>query len=418
MYQLQTFRDKIQPAGPGTETVPVGRAAFQGRLPLPGPTGMSGFNFNSNFTPMILEKLSLVNFKNFEEAELSFSGRVNCFAGPNGSGKTNLLDALHYLALTKSYFNPVDSQNIRHDNGFFVIQGVFTADDGAEEQIYCGMKRSQKKVFKRNQKEYERLADHIGLFPLVMVSPADSVLISDGSEERRRFMDGVISQYDKAYLDHLIAYNRVLSQRNALLKQMAEGKNADASVMDVLDLQMEAQGQPVYEARKRFIEAFTPIFADFYSRLSGQAETVGISYQSKLHDHSFADLLLESMMKDRVMQHSTAGIHKDDLVFTIGGYPMKKNGSQGQQKTFLIALRLAQFSFIRDTGRRMPVLLLDDIYDKLDENRVRRLMDEVCSKGFGQIFITDTGVGRMKELFENRGIPFRLFEIREGKVIG
>ncbi|TND03692.1 MAG: recF protein [Bacteroidetes bacterium] len=365
---------------------------------------------------MFLQKLSLVNFKNFEEAELAFSDKVNCFAGPNGSGKTNLLDALHYLGLCKSYFNPLDSQNIRHDEGFFVIQGTFIADDGAEEQVYCGMKRNQKKVFKRNQKEYERLADHIGLFPLVMVSPADGVLISGGSEERRRFMDSVIAQYDKNYLDSLIAYNRVLSQRNALLKQFGENRNFDAAVLEVFDAQLAGKGKPVYEARKAFIAAFTPIFADYYRHLSGAAEEVAITYQSKLHETSFEDLLIRSLPKDRIMQHCTAGVHKDDLEFGIGGYAMKKAGSQGQQKTFLIALRLAQFCFIRDTGKRMPVLLLDDIYDKLDENRVKKLMDAVCGKGFGQIFITDTGVGRIQELFENRGIPFRLFEIRSGKV--
>jgi len=365
---------------------------------------------------MILEHLSLVDFKNFEQAELAFSEKVNCFAGPNGSGKTNLLDALHYLSLCKSYFNPIDSQNIRYDAAFFVIQGRFRSDEEAEEQVYCGMKRNQKKIFKRNQKEYDRLADHIGLFPLVMVSPGDGVLISGGSEERRRFMDGVIAQYDKAYLETLIDYNRLLSQRNALLKRFAETRSFDASVLEVLNLQLAEKGVPVYEARKRFIGSFTPIFAEHYGRLSNAAEEVSLSYESQLDKAELAQLLEDSLAKDRAVQHTTAGVHKDDLEFSIGGHPMKKSGSQGQQKTFLLALRLAQFGFIRDTGKRRPLLLLDDVYDKLDAGRVERLMDMVCGEGFGQLFITDTGVGRMQELFEGRGIPFRLFRIENGKI--
>lgn len=365
---------------------------------------------------MILQKLTLIDFKNYEQAELVFSPKVNCFAGSNGSGKTNLLDALHYLGLCKSYFNPIDSQNIRYDAPFFVIQGIFLSDDGIEEQVYCGMKRNQKKVFKRNQKEYERLADHIGLFPLVMVSPGDSVLITGGSEERRRFMDSVISQYDKQYLDALIDYNRVLSQRNALLKGFAESRSFDKGVLEVLDMQLADKGRPVYEARKAFTEVFTPIFAAHYRQLSGVEETVALQYESQLHEESFESLLERALPRDRAVHHSTAGVHKDDLSFTIGGHPMKKSGSQGQQKTYLIALRLAQFGFIRDTGKRMPLLLLDDIYDKLDAGRVERLMDAVCSEGYGQIFITDTGVGRMQELFEGRGIPFRLFRIEGGRV--
>lgn len=365
---------------------------------------------------MILEKLTLIDFKNFGEAELGFSSKVNCFAGPNGSGKTNLFDALHYLSLCKSFFNPVDSQNIRHDAPFFLIQGYFRDDQGYEEAVYCGMKRGQKKVFKRNNKEYERLSDHIGHFPLVMISPADSVLIAGGSEERRKLMDSIIAQYDAVYLNTLIDYNRILAQRNALLKNFADSRTFDASILEVLDAQLCEKGKPVHEARKQFTEQLLPIFNSYYSMLSGDAEQVELVYQSQLFRQPFEELLREALPKDRMVQHTTAGIHKDDLEFSIGPYPLKKTASQGQQKTFLIALRLAQYAFLRDTGKRMPLLLLDDIYDKLDAGRVARLMDLVCGDGFGQIFVTDTGVGRMQELFEGRKIPFRLFNITKGQI--
>lgn len=365
---------------------------------------------------MILEKLTLIDFKNFGEAELGFSAKVNCFAGPNGSGKTNLFDALHYLSLCKSFFNPVDSQNIRHDAPFFLIQGYFRDDAGYEETIYCGMKRGQKKVFKRNQKEYERLSDHIGLFPLVLISPADGVLIAGGSEERRKLMDSIIAQYDPVYLSTLIDYNRVLAQRNALLKQFADVRMFDAAMLEVLDAQLSEKGLPVHKARKQFTEQLLPIFNSYYSLLSGDAEQVELVYQSQLFRQPFDELLREALPKDRMVQHTTAGIHKDDLEFSIGPYALKKTASQGQQKTFLIALRLAQYAFLRDTGKRMPLLLLDDIYDKLDAGRVGRLMDLVCGDGFGQIFVTDTGVGRMQELFEGRKIPFRLFTITKGQI--
>lgn len=365
---------------------------------------------------MYLKKLNLLNFRNYEEAEFECSERVNCFTGLNGSGKTNLLDGIHYLSLCKGFLNPVDSQNIRFSQGFFVVQGLFSGAGGEEDNIVCSVKRGQRKVFRRNGKEYERLSDHIGLAPLVAVSPADSVLVTGGSEERRRFMDTVISQFNRQYLEQLISYNRALSQRNALLKLMAEGKAGNDGTLEVLDLQLEQYGLPVFIARKAFIRELLPFFNKYYSQLSGGAEEVELVYESKLHEHAMGDLLRAALSRDSLLGHTTAGIHKDDLDFRISGQPLKRSGSQGQQKTFLIALKLAEYVFLDRAAGKKPMLLLDDVHDKLDEERVTRLMEIVCGNSFGQLFITDTGAGRMHELFAGKGVPYRMFAVNEGRI--
>lgn len=372
---------------------------------------------------MYLKKLSLLQFRNYEEATIDCSERINCFTGLNGSGKTNLLDAIHYLSLCKSFLNPVDSQNVRFAQPFFVVQGLFVNTNGpegeaisSEDNILCSVKRGQRKVFKRNNKEYERLSDHIGLFPLVAVSPADSVLVTGGSEERRRFMDTVISQFNRQYLEQLISYNRILSQRNALLKQMSQGQVADDGTLEVLDLQLEQYGVPVFIARKAFIRELLPFFSSYYNQLSNGAEEVELIYESKLNDKSLGQLLKESLHRDRVLGHTSVGVHKDDLDFTISGHSLKRSGSQGQQKTFLIALKLAEYIFLDRASGKKPLLLLDDVHDKLDAERVERLMDIVCGKSFGQLFITDTGAGRMHELFEGKGLPYKMFRVEEGKI--
>jgi DNA replication and repair protein RecF len=366
---------------------------------------------------MYLKSLTLLHFRNYEEAGINFSERINCFTGLNGSGKTNLLDAIHYLALCKSFLNPLDSQNIRFEEPFFVVQGVFEDGSGTEDNIICSLKRGQRKVFKRNGKEYERLSDHIGLCPLVTVSPADAVLVTGGSEERRRFMDTVISQYNKQYLDQLISYNRVLSQRNALLKRMAEAQIPDDGTLEVLDMQMEQFGMPIFIARKAFIRELLPFFNNYYEQLSGGAEKVELIYQSKLHDHSLADLLKQSFSRERYLGHTTVGIHKDDLDLQINGHSLKRSGSQGQQKTFLIALKLAEYVFLDRASGKKPMLILDDVHDKLDADRVFRLMEIVCGNGFGQLFITDTGAGRMDDLFAKRGLPYKMFMVENGTVV-
>jgi DNA replication and repair protein RecF len=364
---------------------------------------------------MHLKKLSILNFKNYPEAELGFSPRVNCFTGNNGEGKTNILDAIHYLSFCKSFFNPIDSQNIMHEEPFFLIQGSYELNN-AEEEIYCGQKRNQKKQFKRNKKEYQRLADHIGLFPLVMISPADSELITEGSESRRKFMDSVIAQFDRDYLENLISYNKVLSHRNALLKQFGDSGKFDVASLEIWDDQLIVYGERVFQKRKDFIENFISIFSRYYELISGGKETVDLIYLSHLKENTFAEALTKALNRDRAMEYTTAGIHKDDLEFTINGYPLKKYASQGQQKSFLIALKLAQFDFIKKIKNITPILLLDDIYDKLDDLRVKQLMELVSSDNFGQLFITDTHSLRLAELFSTTGTDFKNFAIEKNTV--
>lgn len=362
---------------------------------------------------MYLKKLNILNFKNYSEAELQFSSHINCLVGNNGEGKTNILDAIHYLSFCKSFFNPIDSQNILHEAPFFLVQGTYDLK-GKEEEIYCGLKRNQKKQFKRNKKEYQRLADHIGLLPLVMISPADSELITGGSESRRRFMDSVIVQYDKEYLDCLINYNKALAHRNALLKHFNDSGRFDKESIELWDMQLIDFGNKGYEKRREFINHFIPIFQKYYELISGGREQVGIEYVSHLNDASFQDILEKSLPKDRVMEYTMVGIHKDDLGFTLNDYPLKKYASQGQQKSFLIALKLAQFDFIKNIKQLTPILLLDDIYDKLDDLRVKQLMELVCSNNFGQLFITDTHLTRLSELFKATNSDFKVFNIING----
>ncbi len=366
---------------------------------------------------MYLQQLSVINFKNYTEAELAFSEGVNAFTGNNGAGKTNLLDAIHYLSLCKSYFNPIDSQQIKHGTDFFIINGTFSKN-GTKEAIACGVKRNQKKQFKRNKKDYQRLADHIGLFPLVMVSPYDISIIIEGSEERRKFIDNVISQTDNRYLDELIAYNKVLINRNALLKRIADTGRYDPELLAVFDEQLIASGNLIFEKRKAFMESFTPIFYRHYQFLSGDAELVDLVYESQLLQEDFAGLLKKNTEKDRILERTTTGIHKDELQFAIHGMPMKKFGSQGQQKSFLIALKLAQYSFLYQQKGFKPLLLLDDIFDKLDDSRVTKLMQMVSNHDFGQVFITDTSAVKVENIFKKIDVDLRLFKVTGGEIDG
>ncbi len=362
---------------------------------------------------MYLKKISLINFKNYPEAELEFSSHVNCLTGNNGEGKTNVLDAIHYLSFCKSFFNPIDSQNILHEAPFFLIQGVFD-NNNEEEEVYCGLKRNQRKIFKRNKKEYARLAEHIGLYPLVMVSPADSELITEGSESRRKFIDSVIAQFDREYLENLISYNKVLSHRNALLKQIADSGRFDKDALEIWDMQLVDYGKRIHTKRSDFIKSFIPIFQKYYELISGGREKVGIEYNSHLNENEFSIVLANTLNRDRAMQYTTVGIHKDDLEFTIDTHSLKKYASQGQQKSFLIALKLAQFDFIKSIKKVTPILLLDDIYDKLDDLRVKQLMELVSSDNFGQLFITDTHPTRLSDLFKSAEVDYKVFKIVNG----
>ena len=366
---------------------------------------------------MWLRKLSVLNFKNYSEAEVHLSPSVNAFTGNNGAGKTNLLDAVHYLSLCKSYFNPIDSQQIKQGSEFYMVQGVFEKN-AQTEVISCGLKRNQKKQFKRNKKDYQRLADHIGLFPLVMISPNDVSIIIEGSEERRRFIDNVISQTDNSYLDELIIYNRNLLNRNALLKQIANTGKYDPTLLEIYNDQLVKSGSKIFDKRKAFMAIFTPVFNKHYLYLSDDAEQVELVYDSLLLRDDFASLLVKSLERDRILERTTAGIHKDELVFTLNGMPLKKFGSQGQQKSFLIALKLAQYTFLYQNKGFEPLLLLDDIFDKLDNNRTRKLMKMVSDKDFGQIFITDTSRDRIEAVFKEINVEVTVFDIDKGVVAG
>ena len=365
---------------------------------------------------MWLKQLSVLNFKNYLDAALEFAPEVNAFTGDNGAGKTNLLDAIHYLSLCKSYFNPIDSQQIKNGGDWFMVQGEFDSD-GVGNTVSCSLKRNQKKQFRKNKKEYTRLADHIGLFPLVMISPNDSVIVTDGSEERRRFMDQVLSQTDARYLDDLISYNRCLTQRNSLLKQAGRSGKLDPGLMEVLNMQLVMWGEAIFEKRRRFMDTFIPEFDRHYRFLTDGVEAVTLEYASLLADHVFTDLLEEHYERDRILERTTVGVHKDDLLFTIhDGLALKKFGSQGQQKSFLIALKLAQYSFLHQQKGFKPLLLLDDIFDKLDDKRVRKLMQMVSDDDFGQIFLTGTNADQIHRIFAEIDRKARVFEIVAGTV--
>lgn len=363
---------------------------------------------------MWLKRISILNYKNLEQAELSFSRKMNCIIGKNGMGKTNLLDAVYYLSFCKSATNPIDSQNIRHNQDFFVIQGFYETDTLEPEEVYCGLKRKQKKQFKRNKKEYTRLSDHIGFIPLVLVSPADSLLIAGGSEERRRFMDVVISQFDREYLEALIRYNKALMQRNTLLKSDVE---PEEELMVVWEEMMAAAGAVVYQKRKAFIDEFIPVFQSYYAYISQDREEVSLAYESHAAQGDLLQLIQESRQRDRIMGYSLKGVHKDDLVMQLGEFPIKREGSQGQNKTYLIALKLAQFEFLKRTGSQTtPLVLLDDIFDKLDASRVEQIVKLVAGDNFGQIFITDTNRDHLDKILKKIDGDYKLFEVDDGIV--
>ena len=359
---------------------------------------------------MYLQKITLVNFKNFESESFDFKDKINCFVGNNGVGKTNVLDAIYYLSFAKSYFNSVATQNIKHDEEFFMIEGEYQLKDKVDTVI-CSLKRGNKKVVKRNGKIYEKFSEHIGYLPLVIISPADSDLIIEGSDTRRKFVDNVISQSNKLYLQTVIKYNKVLAQRNSLLKYFAANRTFDAVNLKVYNEQLKEYGSIIYENRNTFLEAFIPIFKERYKAISNSKEEVNLVYKSQLNDTDFDTLFEESLQRDKVLQFTSAGVHKDDLVFEIDGYPVKKFGSQGQQKSYLIALKLAQFDFIKQQSQVKPILLLDDIFDKLDDLRVAQLINLVNKDEFGQLFISDTHKERTEEVVKQTNQSYKIFQL-------
>ncbi len=364
---------------------------------------------------MILEKLSIINYKNIAEAELVLSPKINCFIGQNGVGKTNVLDAIYYLSFCRSANNPIDSQVIRHGEDFFMLEGRYksgVADDALV--VTAAMKRGQKKHFKRDKKEYKRLSEHIGLIPVVIVAPSDTLLIEGGSEERRRLMDLVISQYDRSYIESMNRYNKALQQRNALLKLEEE---PDGEVMSLFEEQMASEGEHIYLCRKAFVEELTPLFQKIYETVSENREQVTLNYTSHCQRGSLLEVIQRDRFKDRAVGYSLHGIHRDDLEFCLGGHPMKREGSQGQNKTFVIALKLAQFDFLKRTNSNTtPLLLLDDIFDKLDANRVEQIVKLVAGDDYGQIFITDTNRDHLDQILSTSSHDYKIFHVNNGEI--
>lgn len=372
---------------------------------------------------MILESLQLLFFKNYDEANLRLSPRINCFIGDNGSGKTNLLDAIHYLSLTKSAFTSLDAQNIKQGEEFFVVKGRFQAADANDsaapetEVIQVSLRSGQKKAVTHDKQAYERISDHIGRYPAVLISPYDTDLIRQGSEERRKYFDSLISQLDHSYLELLISYNHLLRQRNALLKLAAERQGGyDRDYLLVLDEQLVPVGLQLVQARQQFLLEFTPLFQQHYQQLADSREEVSLTYKSELPEADFAKLLRVQERKDLALQRTTVGPHKDDFVFLMDGLPVKSYGSQGQQKSYVIALKLAQFEILAARKQQKPLLLLDDIFDRLDEKRIVRLLQLVADHTFGQIFLTDTHLDRTDLALTNITEQINRFRVEVGTV--
>lgn len=366
---------------------------------------------------MYLNKLSLNNFKNYEGVLFNLSPKVNVFTGMNGAGKTNILDAIYYLSFCKSYFNIIDSQNILHGCEYFMVNGEYINNLDSIDTVTCSFKLNDRKHFKLNKKEYDRLADHIGLIPLVIITPSDSNLVYGGSEDRRKYVDGVISQFDKSYLDTLIDYGKVVQHRNAFLKILSDDPRADITQLDIWDAKMSSLGTRIFDKRKEFLEEFIPLVGEYYSFISGGKELIDLEYESSLKEGSFEQKLSDNRRKDLLLKYSSVGVHRDDLIFKIDGYPVKKFGSQGQQKSFLVALKLAQFMFTKSKKGYKPLLLLDDVFDKLDILRIQQLMKLVSKNEFGQIFITDTSLDRVAKIFEEINVDIKYFEIENGHVL-
>lgn len=370
---------------------------------------------------MFLTQIKLDSFKNYEQLEISFNGRVICLTGNNGMGKTNLLDAIHYLSIGKSYFNNIDSQNVNYNADYFTIEGHFKngpTEDANEFNIFCGFAPGRKKVIKKNDVVYERIADHIGQVPVIMLSPSDIKLIIDGSEERRKFLDTILSQIKRPYLELLLKYFKTLEQRNSILKQHGDsGKRINISLLEVYDNMLHSTGTQIFEFRKKFLQKFEPVFLDAFKEIAGVQENIAFTYQSQLHDQQLSTLLKEGSKLDMATQRTNYGIHKDDVLFTIDDKPLKKFGSQGQQKTFLTALKLTHREIIMKSTGQTPLFLLDDIFDKLDDGRVHRFVELISKPGFGQIFITDTSEDRIKNTVLPATGSIELININSAKIV-
>lgn len=362
---------------------------------------------------MYLKTLSLLSFKNIAQARLTFGSGINALVGDNGAGKTNIVDAIYYLSMSKSMVVMTDGQSVRHGEDFFVLDGEFESDEKRRECVVCSYNKrpNSGKVLKRNGKVYDKLSEHVGLIPIVVVSPQDSSLIHDAAEERRRFLNAFISQMDSQYLNSLMRYNSLLQLRNKILKT-----NADESILSIYDSQMAIYADYIYAKRRDVVTQMEPLVGEYYALLSGDRESVSVSYKSTLAESSFIDLMQSTRAKDMVCEHTTAGVHRDDLVLQIGGYPLRKYGSQGQQKSFLIALKLAQFTLASRFRGERPILLLDDLFDKLDAQRVEQLIRLVSSDDFGQIFITDCNRDHLEVILSKAVENYSIYNVSQGEI--
>ncbi|MFD1316286.1 DNA replication/repair protein RecF [Namhaeicola litoreus] len=364
---------------------------------------------------MVLNSLSLLHFKNFDARFFEFEPKINCFVGQNGIGKTNVLDAIYHLSYTKGYFNSVGTQCIQHDNDYFLIEGNYEREEKSVV-VSVGLKKGHKKVVKKNGKEYEKLSDHFGFLPAVIISPSDTDLIKEGSDLRRKFIDGIIAMNDNDFLNDLLSYNQTLAQRNALLKFFAANRTFDKTNLDIYNQQLADFGTKIYAKRKAFVDQFIEVFQKRYKQILGissekNSEEINLKYDSQLHEQDLSSILIQNESKDKLLQYTSSGIHRDDIVFLLAGFPIKKFGSQGQQKSLLIALKLAQFDFLKEKTKITPIMLLDDIFDKLDDNRVSQLIELVNDHNFGQIFITDTHASRTEEIVKKVNQQYKMFEL-------
>ena len=359
---------------------------------------------------MIITNLKIQNFKNHQEQDFDFSKQINCFVGNNGVGKTNILDALHYLSMAKSFLGNKDLNNIKIEEDFFTVEG--TIDDGEKENIIkIQQPKEAKKIIKKNDKSYERIADHIGFLPSVIISPYDSNLISDSGESRRKFLDAMISQTDSDYLFNLIQYQKTVQQRNALLKDFSKNRYFDADNLEIYNEPLIKFGSKIFEKRREFTDSIVPLIQNYYEIISKGKEKITVIYESDLSDNHFGTLLDQNLEKDRMLTYTSKGIHKDDLLFEMNGISMKRTASQGQQKSFLIALKLSQMNRIKELTGKTPILLLDDIFDKLDDSRVSQLIELVNQEHFGQIFITDTSRERTENVVKRINEESKIFDL-------
>lgn len=370
---------------------------------------------------MKIQQLKLTHFKNYELGHFVFSERLNCFVGKNGMGKTNLLDAIYYLCMCKSHRGVNDRNVVQHTMDFFRLEGYFLIEKTEEaksklkNKIVAKVQPGKKKEIEKDDVAYQKLSEHIGMLPVVIIVPDDTLMATEGSEERRRFLDNTLSQLDVEYLTNLITYNKVLKQRNSALKKFAEMRSFNAELLDIYDQQLLGPAQVIFEKRKEFVDSFRPVFKDFYTAISSGQEKVDCTYSSSLKDGSFADQLKESREKDRILTRTTCGVHKDDLAFRINKYLLRKFGSQGQLKSYVLALKLAQYDFLKKNHTSNPILLMDDIFDKLDEGRVEQLIQLILEKNFGQVFITDTHENRIEEIIKNFETDYKKFFIENGE---